>query len=134
VWAHAEYIKLVRSIADRQVFDCIEPVRARYAGRNRGVGQPPRLEIWTSKRPIGTVQSGCLLRVIAADPFTLRWTANEWHDHRDTTAISTTLSLWYVDLDTRAAEALRFTFIRRDGEPRDDREYVTHVITDVARP
>ena len=34
-WAHAEYIKLVRSIADQRVFDLIAPVRARYAGRGR---------------------------------------------------------------------------------------------------
>jgi glucoamylase len=132
VWAHAEYIKLVRSIADRQVFDSIEPVRARYARRNSRASQP--LEIWTGKRPIGTIPSGCLLRVIAAGPFTLGWTSNEWHDRRDTPAISTTLDLWYVDLDTRGVKSLRFTFIRRDGEPPDDREYVVQVDTNGARP
>src|SRR6266852_5937750 len=31
LWAHAEYIKLVRSVADNRVFDLIEPVHARYA-------------------------------------------------------------------------------------------------------
>jgi glucoamylase len=135
-WAHAEYIKLVRSIADRQVFDRIEPVRARYASRNSrgggGGGQP--LEIWSNKRPIGTIPAGCTLRVIAADPFTLSWTSNEWHDRSDTPAISTTLGLWYVDLDTRSAKSLRFTFIRRDEERRDEREYVAQVTTNVAGP
>jgi glucoamylase len=32
-WAHAEYIKLLRSIRDGQVFDVIPPVAARYANR-----------------------------------------------------------------------------------------------------
>ncbi len=30
-WAHAEYIKLLRSLADGQVWDSYEPVKARYA-------------------------------------------------------------------------------------------------------
>ena len=30
VWAHAEYLKLLRSVADNQVFDCISVVHDRY--------------------------------------------------------------------------------------------------------
>jgi glucoamylase len=30
-WTHAEYIKLLRSLADRQVWDRYEPVAERYA-------------------------------------------------------------------------------------------------------
>ncbi|WP_199228417.1 hypothetical protein, partial [Caulobacter sp. D4A] len=30
-WSHAEYLKLLRSLADRQVWDRYEPVAARYA-------------------------------------------------------------------------------------------------------
>ena len=128
-WAHAEYIKLVRSIADRQVFDSIEPVRARYASRSSRASQP--LEIWSRKRPIGTIPAGCRLRVIAADPFTLSWTSNDWHDRCDTPAISTTLGVWYVDLDARSARSIRFRFIRRDRDEglQDDREYVAQVVT-----
>jgi glucoamylase len=128
-WAHAEYIKLVRSIADRQVFDSIEPVRARYASRSTRASQP--LEIWSRKRPIGTIPAGCRLRVIAADPFSLGWTSNDWHDRCDTPAISTTLGVWYVDLDARSAGSLRFRFIRRDRDEglHDDREYVAQVVT-----
>ena len=114
-----------RSIADRRVFDCIEPVRARYASRNSRASQP--LEIWSRKRPIGTIPAGCKLRVIAADPLTLSWTSNDWHDRSDTPAISTTLDVWYVDLDASAARSLRFTFIRRDEALPDHREHVVEV-------
>ena len=34
-WAHAEYIKLVRSAADGQVFDLIPEVADRYRNRRR---------------------------------------------------------------------------------------------------
>ena len=30
-WAHAEYVKLLRSLADGRVFDLYAPVQARYA-------------------------------------------------------------------------------------------------------
>ena len=33
VWAHAEYVKLLRSVTDGQVFDRISAVAERYAGR-----------------------------------------------------------------------------------------------------
>jgi glucoamylase len=36
VWAHAEYIKLVRSIADGRVFDLVDCVRDRYLAEDRG--------------------------------------------------------------------------------------------------
>jgi glucoamylase len=129
VWAHAEYIKLVRSIADGQVFDAIEPVRARYRGRNSRVSRP--LEIWSRKRPVGTVPAGCVLRVIAAEPFTLRWTSNEWLDFSDRRALSTSLGVWYVDLETIAVGSLRFRFIWRDEEWPDDRECVAQVATSI---
>src|SRR5258708_3307615 len=46
VWAHAEYIKLVRSIADRRVFDVIDPVRDRYSRGPRA--DRASLEIWSA--------------------------------------------------------------------------------------
>ena len=52
VWAHAEYLKLLRSAVDGKVFDCIDPVYQRYCEpegrkkRRRGV------EIYSRRRPI----------------------------------------------------------------------------------
>ena len=48
LWAHAEYIKLVRSAADGQVFDLISEVADRY--RNRRTAPP--LEIWKFNRQV----------------------------------------------------------------------------------
>ena len=41
-WAHAEYIKLVRSAADSQVFDLISEVTDRYRARRQAVP----MEVW----------------------------------------------------------------------------------------
>ena len=54
VWAHAEYLKLVRSAADGQVFDLIPEVAARY--RNRRAAPP--LEIWKFNRQVRSLPAG----------------------------------------------------------------------------
>ena len=48
MWAHAEYIKLLRSIADGEVFDLIPEVAERYLnGRGR-----KDLKIWKRNRMV----------------------------------------------------------------------------------
>ena len=37
MWAHAEYIKLLRSVSDGHVFDLIPEVASRYLGRQKGM-------------------------------------------------------------------------------------------------
>jgi glucoamylase len=115
-WAHAEYIKLVRSIADQRVFDLIAPVHARYAGRN----QPDRmrLEVWSRKRRIQSIPTGCRLRVIADVEFTLRWTSNDWQDQREAVSIGTRLGVWFVDVPAQAPSWLRLRLT--SGEEIDE--------------
>jgi glucoamylase len=115
VWAHAEYIKLVRSVADHRVFDCIEPVRARYATGTRRARDT--IAIWSLKQPVESIPAGRRLRVIAGAPFTLCWTANAWVDRNDTVATPTRLGVWFVDVPTESATRLTFTFFY----PIDDR-------------
>jgi glucoamylase len=107
-WAHAEYIKLLRSIADHQVFDCVAPVRARYARGDRRDRIP--FEMWSDRRPVTWIPKGHRLRVLAGRPFMLRWTSNEWQDQRDARAASTPLSVWFVDVPTESGTRLRFRF------------------------
>ena len=110
-WAHAEYIKLVRSVADKQVFDCIEPVRARYSSGHRT--DPKPVEVWSHKRRVASLSPGSTgrrLRVIAGKPFTLQWSGNEWQDRSNADAASTSLGVWFVDLATESATSLRFKF------------------------
>jgi glucoamylase len=120
-WAHAEYIKLVRSIADKRVFDRLDPVRARYAsGRGRS---PTPIEIWSHKRPVASLSKGRRLRVIAGVPFTLHWTANEWQDRSATSAAETGLGVWFVDLPTEPVAHVRFRFFYPADGREDTDEY-----------
>jgi glucoamylase len=125
VWAHAEYIKLVRSVADGHVFDDIEPVRARYANRNGRTSEP--FEMWCPKRPIDSIPAGRRLRVIAGHPFTLRWTAKDGENHHDTQATSTAVGVWYVDLETNSVQSLSFTLSGRHEDGWDDRGFSVNI-------
>ncbi|HYG60006.1 MAG TPA: hypothetical protein VD902_18220, partial [Symbiobacteriaceae bacterium] len=109
MWAHAEYIKLLRSAYDRQVFDRIEPVYDRYV-LNRRPAEP--LEIWKRNRRPQAVARGTRLRVQAGAPFRLRWSADNWATVHDTAATATGVEMYFVDLpaDLEQVAPYRFTF------------------------
>ena len=80
MWAHAEYIKLLRSVADGKVFDFIPQVAARYiSGPKR-----KRIELWKDNRQPKSMRAGSLLRIQCKEPFILHWTRDEWHTIEET--------------------------------------------------
>jgi glucoamylase len=74
VWAHAEYLKLLRSVTDGRVFDCIPVVEDRYV-KNRPNN---RLEVFKLRRPISVIPAGKTLRITAHNRFKVTWTADGW--------------------------------------------------------
>ncbi len=103
-WAHAEYVKLLRSIRDGEVFDRIPLVAARYLS-----GKPRRpIEVWKFNRQVQSVPAGTLLRVQARAPFTIRWAATGEQD-TELPSTPTTLDIHYADLEM-PAHPISFTF------------------------
>jgi glucoamylase len=121
MWAHAEYIKLLRSVSDRQVFDLIPIVAARYhADRGR-----KDLEIWRAIRQRRTIVAGSVLRVVAAEAFRLRWSLDPIHPDGsgqtlgESASTASGLGPEFVDIVTRASQeaVLRFAFLQKDAAP-----------------
>ena len=82
VWAHAEYLKLLRSALDGKVFDRVDPVYERYCepeGRER---LRRKLEIYTRRRPIQKVTAGDTLRILDEDRF--KWCGPSMDGNRHT--------------------------------------------------
>lgn len=127
MWAHAEYIKLLRSVRDGRVFDRIEPVYRRYCGTREAV-RP--LEVWKPNRQPRVVAYGAGLRVQAPRPFRLRWTADEWSTVSDSVATATSLGIHYVDLAQRPGQEapFRFTFFWTDRGQWEGRDYSVAVV------
>ncbi len=108
MWAHAEYVKIVRSMVDNKVFDHIDCVAARYCN------DKPRqvIEVWKMNRQVRKVPAGCLLRVQAEAPFVLHWSDDGWQTVRDTSSTPTALGFEYADIQVEQGQKapLRFTF------------------------
>ena len=108
VWAHAEYIQLVRSTTDGQVFSLISEVADRYRSRRTA----PPLEIWKFNRQVRSLPAGGILRIQAASPFRLRWTRDEWKQTHDTGSTRIDTGHEYVDIRVPVQQQapIRFSF------------------------
>jgi glucoamylase len=78
VWAHAEYIKLLRTVADGKVFDRISVVEDRYAVAKDKRTFLNRLEIFQVARPICAAVQGSTLRIMDQARFRVIYTSDAW--------------------------------------------------------
>jgi glucoamylase len=78
VWAHAEYLKLLRSALDGKVFDRVDAVYARYCDPEGRKQLRRKLEIYTRRRPIQKVTAGDTLRILDEDRFDVVWSVDGW--------------------------------------------------------
>jgi glucoamylase len=92
VWAHAEYLKLLRSAVDGKVFDRIDPVYERYSER-KGVRRG-KLEITNWRRSIQRIDAGSTLRILDEKQFDVVWSADGWQTVH-TTASRSMISAGY---------------------------------------
>jgi glucoamylase len=126
MWAHAEYVKLLRSVSDGRVFDLIPEVAKRYLG-NRKACQ--LFEIWKPNRQLRAVKRGYTLRIQAPIPFRLHWTGDEWHTVNDTSSAATAFGAEFVDIPITLAQQapIRFTFFWPKSNSWEGRDYMVEV-------
>lgn len=108
VWAHAEYIKLCRSIKEKAVFDMPLGAQKRYVEENH----PSSLEVWRSDHPITKLRSGKTLRIEGPEPMFLHWSSDNWLQVHDTPSIDTGLGIHYVDIPS-VERNVTFTFLNK---------------------
>lgn len=107
VWAHSEYVRLLRSTHDGKVFDEISEVAARY----RDAKSDSKVEFWLPKHPIRQASKGRTLRICVPEPFRLRWTVDNWKSWRDSESQATGIGGEYFDiLPDDFQSQLDFTF------------------------
>src|SRR5580698_2828108 len=78
VWAHAEYLKLLRSAVDGKVFDRIDALYDRYCEPKGRKKLRRDLEIYTFMRPIQKIAPGSTLRILDEKTFQVTWTIDGW--------------------------------------------------------
>ncbi len=123
VWAHAEYVKLLRSATDKRGFDLIEPVAKRYAKpRARGV-----IEVWRHDRQVARMVSSRRLRVEAQEDFQLHWSADGWQTVETTHAASVGSSGYFADATPGEGSRIEFTMFWPERQQWEGRNYMVTV-------
>ncbi|OGP81865.1 MAG: glucan 1,4-alpha-glucosidase [Deltaproteobacteria bacterium RBG_13_65_10] len=94
VWAHAEHVKLLRSLEEGRVFDMPPQTVERYLRDRTG----SRLAIWRFNHKRRTMPAGKTLRVEVLLPALVHWSSDGWRSALDTPTRDTGLGVHVADL------------------------------------
>jgi glucoamylase len=116
VWAHAEYVKLSRSLFDGEVFDRPPQTVDRYLRKQT----TSNLITWRFNNKLRGMTPGTTLRVETLAPSLVHWSVDGWRSVHDTHTRDTTLGVHIADLRTEElapGDRVELTFYW----PEDDR-------------
>lgn len=126
VWAHAEYLKLVRSLEDGRVFDRPPQAWARYVEQRA----PDAPVLWRFNHKIRRLAAGSTLRVEASAPAVVHWTADGWQTITDTATQDRGWGVHAADLPTSqlgGGAAIQFTLYWPEGDRWEGEDFLVAV-------
>jgi glucoamylase len=133
VWAHAEYVKLRRSLHDGQVFDTPRQAVERYIEKDTY----SRFAVWRFEQKRRAMAESKTLRIEVRSPAVVHWSMNGWAAPQDAATRDTGLGLHVADLATHKAEAgcsIVFTFYWPDSQRWEGKDFDVVVEKQRARP
>lgn len=126
IWAHGEYLKLLRSLKDGQLFDCPQQTVKRYLQDQTTT----TLKAWRFNHKVRTLPPGKTLRIETLAPATVHWSADGWHTAADKATADSGLGVHYADLDTErlsGGQQVEFTFYWHHADTWEGRNFVVEV-------
>ena len=107
VWAHAEHLKLCRSLRDGCLFDAPSQTIRRYVIG----GRQSRFAFWRFNHKARSIPAGRRLRLETQAPTVAHWSLDAWQTVHDTEGRDTGLGEYVVDLPTESLpEGARIDF------------------------
>ncbi len=97
VWAHAEYVTLLRSIRDNKVFGMPTQTVQRYQVEKR----KSTCSVWRHNHKIRSIKLGRTFRIEVSQPATIHWSADFWRTARDTATGDSGFGMHVADLPSR---------------------------------
>jgi glucoamylase len=122
VWAHSEYIKLRRSLADGKVFDQPPQTVERYLTRKISA----QYFNWRFNNKPRTLPCGKKLRLLLMEPAMVHWSFDNWQSSQDSNSDDSGWNLQHVDLPTETLPVGRqiiFTFFWKNAGRWEGRDY-----------
>lgn len=126
VWAHAEHVKLLRSLQDGAVFDTPPQTVERYVNSHTPATHAP----WRFEAQVPDMACGQTLRIEARARARVHWSANDWTTTDDVETRDSGIGLWVADLPTAqmaAGTRIVFTCYWPDGDRWEGRNFTVTV-------
>ena len=128
VWAHAEYLKLRRSLRDGRLFDQPPQTVQRYL-KEKIVS--PRLT-WRFNHKLRSLPPGKILRIELMASAVIHWTADDWKTCQDLKTHDAGLKIHLVDLPTQSlpeGKQIKFTFYWSDASHWEGNDFMVRIAT-----
>jgi glucoamylase len=126
VWAHAEYVKLRRSLDEGRVYDLPPQTGKRYLVDHTGSPHA----VWRFNNKYDVMPPGLTLRVETLAPAVIHWSADEWRSVSDVEARDTDLGVYVADLptgDLAAGTRIGFTFFWPESRNWEGSDFAVQV-------
>jgi glucoamylase len=123
VWAHAEYLKLCRSLFDGRIFDQPPQTVDRYLVQKT---MSDRI-VWRFNNKVRAMPANRTFRVETLATAVVHWSVDEWRTVHDTSTRDTTLGVHVADLETRdlrRGDRVHFTFYWPEPERWEGIDYL----------
>ncbi len=122
MWAHSEYLKLLRSLTDGKVFDRIPVVADRYLVPREDRKYTNHRHIYSAGRPVRTIRAGETLRIVDTGHFRVVYTVDDWATVNQTISTLIGYTGAYVDIPTGEEQRGRIIFTQSwPGENQQER-------------
>ena len=126
VWAHAEYIKLCRSLADGRVFDMPPQTVQRYLVDKTASAFLP----WRFNHKCRSLPEGKVLRIELPAPATIHWSLDGWATVQDSLTRDTGLGMHVADLSTDQSQSgttVLFTIRWQDQQKWEGADFTVQI-------
>jgi glucoamylase len=114
VWAHAEYVKLLRSLQEGRIYDMPLQTAQRYLSSKT----VSLYVLWQFNHKVRSLPTGKILRIQTLSAGMVHWSTDGWSTSQDLQLIDSHLGLYIADLPTQklfVGKKVEFTFYWTDG-------------------
>jgi glucoamylase len=126
VWAHAEYVKLCRSLRDGRVFDLPPQPVQRYQVEKKEA----RHFVWRFNHKCRHMPAGKILRIETMALAMIHWSVDRWQTTHDSQTQDTGLGMHFLDLPTLhlfPGSWVDFTFYWPEGQRWEQVDFAVEV-------
>ena len=126
-WAHAEYIKLLRSLHDGKVFDTPPQPIERYIKQRT----EPQYAIWRFNHKCKSIRLNKILRIETLAPATIRWSSDDWHTINNTPTHNPGFGLNIAELPSGSLSRetiIKFTFFWNNSDRWEGTDYEVQIV------